>query len=99
MSVDVASQRLLCSLGVLRSWGPDILILKWKGEAVWRTTSMPGVLTTSSKAPSWAMSGTMTVSSLSLPRLEWASWIFCALSWERTVVTTEWPRERSVSRT
>lgn len=38
---------------------------KWKGEAVCRTTSMPGILTTSSKAEGWAMSGTMAMVSSS----------------------------------
>lgn len=52
-----------------------------------------------SKAPDWAMSSTMTKSSLSLGNLGWLSRIVWPFWADLTVVTTEWPRSRSTSST
>ena len=74
--------------------------LKWKGEAVCKTASNGGSeITALSKAPSWAISSTREKSSLSLPTFGWASLILLAFSWERTVVMTEWPCSKRMSRT
>ena len=70
------------------------------GEAVWITASNGGSeMTALSKAPSWAISSTIAKSSLLFGVFRWASLILSAFSWDRTVVTTEWPWSRRTSRT
>jgi hypothetical protein len=70
------------------------------GDAVCKTASKGGSDTTAlSKAPSWEMSSTITQSSLVLGTSGCAAKILSAFSWERTVVTTLWPRSSNVSRT
>lgn len=66
--------------------------LKWNGDAVCWTYSMPGIWMTSSKALGCAMSGTRTTVSFA-PGC--ASRMILAFSSVRTVVTTSWPPSRS----
>lgn len=74
--------------------------LKWNGEDVWMTVSNGGLeMTALSKAPSCAMSSTITKSNFSFPTPGCASLMAFALLWDRTLVTTEWPRSIRTSRT
>jgi hypothetical protein len=66
--------------GSIRSFFGSVM-LKWNGDAVWITASNGGSeITASSKASTFAISGTIAKSSLSLEKFGWAALILSAFS-------------------